>query len=255
MPPGRREPAAGVRKSLVLVLALAALVAPYLNALTGAGQSIGAFSAEGDTVIRAARYAFSIWGLLYLGIVVYAAFQALPRGIDPPLVRRLGWPSAISFAAIAAWSVAAQFGVAWITPPLILLAALVLAIPLLGTARDVEFASTPQRLMVAWPMAALAGWLTIAAPLNVIGVLESQEMLGGLPNVAYALIAILLVTILTVAIIWRTRLWPYSALVVWGLVAVAVAEASRNPPLAWVAGAVAVLLGAVTLLFVRVRRR
>jgi hypothetical protein len=256
MPSARRgEPAAGVRKGIVLVLALVAWFVPYLNTFTGLGQSIGAFAADGDTVIRAADYAFTIWALLFAGLIVYGVFQALPRGLDPALIRRFGWPSALALAGISGWSLAAQFDVEWATPPLIIVSALVLIVPLLGAGRDLETASTPQRLMVAWPLSALAGWLTVASPINLIGVLESQEMLGALPDVAWALLGVLVVTGLAILVTARTRLWTFSAPVVWGLAAVVVAEWQRNQPLAWLAGAMAVLIAAVTLLFVRARRR
>ena len=50
----------------------------------------------GDETLRAAGYAFSIWTLIYAGLIAYAAYQARPGAEDTPVLRRLGWLSALA---------------------------------------------------------------------------------------------------------------------------------------------------------------
>src|SRR5205823_422208 len=50
----------------------------YSNTHPFAGQTMGMVSAKYPTLLTPAGYAFSIWGLIFLGLVVYAIWQLLP---------------------------------------------------------------------------------------------------------------------------------------------------------------------------------
>ena len=45
--------------------------------------------------VQPAGWAFSIWGLIYLGLIVYAVRQLLPKTRESEMLRAFGWPSAI----------------------------------------------------------------------------------------------------------------------------------------------------------------
>ena len=106
--------------------------------------------------------------------------------------------------------------------------------------------------MVVWPLALLAGWLGIAAPVNLLTVLTGN---GDLPAVlsptVWALIAVLLVTLKALAVTWVLRTPAFALPIAWGLLGVFVAEMDRNPVLATgaVLAAGVTLVGAVILTF------
>lgn len=71
------------RKLAVIGAVAFAILVPAIQALTGWGQSAAEFSAGGDGTLRAAGYAFSIWSVIYAGLVAYAVYQV--RGAPSPL--------------------------------------------------------------------------------------------------------------------------------------------------------------------------
>ena len=106
------------------------------------------------------------------------------------------------------------------------------------------------RWMTLWPLSLLAGWLTVAAPLNLITVLTGNNALpAGLPPTGWAMLAIAVVVVVALAVTQRIRTVAYSLPIAWGLIGAFVAELERNPTLAFfaLAAAIAVLIGAVIL--------
>ena len=110
MPAGASESAAraGLTKAmLVLAAMLAFFAAPFL--LTGSGGfDMAAFPVPQDNApIIPLPYTFSIWGLIYLWLLLHAAFGAVRRTTDPDW-DRTRWPLAISLGVGAGWLYAAQ---------------------------------------------------------------------------------------------------------------------------------------------------
>ncbi len=252
MPP----PSAGqmVRRLIVLAAAIFGVVIGRALDLLGWGQTPAEFSADGDTTLRVAGYAFAIWGLIYLWLLVYAVRQALPRTGESRLIHRLGWPSALALFGIGGWIVAAALD--WETGTIVLIfgALASLLIPLLGEAEAIRALprSDRDRWMTVWPLTLLAGWLTVAAPLNLITVATGNGTLPeSLSPTAWAMVAIAGATGVGLVVTARLRTLAYSLPIAWGLVGAFVAEQSRNPPLAQaaIAGAGLVLLGAAFLTF------
>ena len=66
---------------------------------------------DGDTTLEAAGYAFSIWSLIYAGLVSFAIYQALPSTKETPGLRALGWPSAVAMAGCGLWLIAAVYDI------------------------------------------------------------------------------------------------------------------------------------------------
>ena len=73
-------------------------------------------------------YVFSIWGLIYIGLLAYTIYQALPSQRANPRLRRTGWLVALSSLANGAWIFFWHYGYYALTlvVMLILLAALIM---------------------------------------------------------------------------------------------------------------------------------
>lgn len=250
----RATPAQMTRRLVVLAAAVFAVVAGQTQTLSGWGQSPAEFSADSDATLKVAGFAFAIWGPIYLGLLTYAVRQVLPQTGESPLIQRFGWPSVLAFLGIGWWIVAAAFDRETATVVLIFGSLIVLLLALLHDA-DAIRALPPtdrDRWMTVWPLALLAGWLTVAAPLNLITVATGN---GDLPEMlsptVWAILAILAAAGTALAVTWRIRTIAYALPVSWGLLGAFVAEQERNPALAFAAlGASAiVLVGAVVLTF------
>jgi MFS family permease len=255
----RPTPAQRTRRTLVLGLAIFAIAIGQLQMFLGWGQSPAEFSADSDATLRVAGWAFAIWGLIYAGVAVYAIRQVLPQTGESELITAFGWPSALAFAAIGAWVLAAAFDWEVATIVLIFAALIVLLIPLLtqsGRIRALRLTDR-DRLTVVWPLSLLAGWLTIASPVNLLTVATGNgDLPSGISPTMLAIAAVAVVGLIGLAVTWRIRTIAYVLPICWGLVGVFAAEEARNPTLAFTAAIVsgAVLIGAVLLVLAHRRR-
>lgn len=257
-PPGVR-PSNTLRRLVVLAAAVFAVAISYGQNTMGWGQSAAEFAADSDATLKVAGYAFAIWGLIYLGLLIYAVRQVLPNTRESEMIRAFGWPSALALLGIGWWIVAAAFDWELMTIILIVGSAIVLLIPLLRHAGAIRAlpVSDRDRWLTVTPLALLAGWLTIASPVNLITVATGNgDLPEALSPTMWAILAIAAVAGFTLFVTARTRLLAFALPVSWGLIGAFVAEQSRNPPLGFtaLAAALGVLIGAVVFAF-GLRRR
>lgn len=219
-----------------------AIACPALQAVTGWGLSAGEFAADGDRTLKAAGYAFSIWSAIYAGLLSYGVWQVLPRNAGSPILQAMAWPSAAALMGIGAWIWASAADLKLVTVALIFLSAgaAVLAVWPARNARGGD------RWLAAFPLAALAGWLTVASALNLITSLTAWGLIQPAQETAAGIAGVAAVTGVSLAVLWRVRLAIYGVPVAWGLAAVFVAEQGRHPVSAWsaLAAAAVVLLAA-----------
>ena len=247
------------RRWIVLGTAIFSIAVAYLQMGLGWGQSAAAFSADSDATLKVIGWAFAIWGVIYLGLALYAIRQVLPQTGESDLIHAFGWPSVLAFAGIGLWIVAAAFDWEVATIVLIFGALIVLLIPLLTNARRIRALSMGDRdrWLTVWPLSLLAGWLTIAAPVNLITVATGNgDLPTGLSPTAWASLAVMIVAAVALLVTWRLRVLAYALPIVWGLIGVFAAEQSRNGTLAFTAliGALVVLVGAVLIILSERRR-
>lgn len=250
----RPTPQQMTRRLIVLGTAIFSIVIAQAQILLGWGQTPAEFAADSDATLRVAGYAFSIWGVIYLGLLIYAVRQALPQTGESDLIHRLGWPSAAAFMGIGLWIVASAADFELGTIVLIFGSLLVLLVPLLLNGREIRSLGRGERdrWMTAWPLTLLAGWLTIASPVNLLTVATGNGQLPtALPPLGWALVAVLAVVIVALAVTWRLRMMAYAIPIAWGLLGVFVAEQERNPTLGFsaLAAALIVLGGAAVIVF------
>src|SRR5512143_3045800 len=91
-----------------IVVVLSVLVTLVVNGLANAlplnGQNTGQISDRFNVYFVPAGYVFSIWGLIYIGLIAYAVYQALPSQRENPRLRATGWWVSLGGLANIAWS-------------------------------------------------------------------------------------------------------------------------------------------------------
>jgi hypothetical protein len=93
-----------IRQALVVVATLAVITVNVLaNALPLNGQNTGEISDRFDILFVPAGYVFSIWSLIYLGLIAYSIFQASPGQRENPRLRRIGYLYVLSSIANIVW--------------------------------------------------------------------------------------------------------------------------------------------------------
>lgn len=230
-----------VARIAVVAAVIFAIAAPALQASLDLGLSASEFAGRGDETLRAAGYAFSIWSLIYLGLVAYAIWQVLPRNRQRPLLAALAWPSTVSIAGTGLWICASAADARWATVAIIAISAACLVGGLLAAGRH-DRGGFADWLLVWWPLGLLAGWLTIATALNILTVLTSEGLVTPATAPLAAVGAIVPVVVVALGVLAATRLVAYGVPIAWGLVAVWFAEKADKPAIATGALAAAVVI-------------
>ncbi len=178
-----------LRQFLVVFSVISMIV---MNALsnTGAfgGQTNKAISDKYQTLITPAGWAFSIWGLIFLGLLAFAIYQALPSQRENIRFRAIGWLVVVNTLANAIWSPLfnnEMIGVALLVI-LVMLATLVmieqrllmqLRIPIVAPDLDATLPESPTTTTETWlariPFSIYFGWVTVATILNITVYLKS----------------------------------------------------------------------------------
>jgi benzodiazapine receptor len=93
-----------VRQVLVLLSTMAILAINGLASASGLnGQTTGEISDRFQVYFVPAGYVFAIWGLIYLALIAYSIYQALPVQRQNLRLQRTGWLYVLSCAANIAW--------------------------------------------------------------------------------------------------------------------------------------------------------
>ncbi|MGH1329746.1 MAG: hypothetical protein ACRBBK_02600 [Paracoccaceae bacterium] len=190
----------------VLVFTLSFVLSP-LATIGFNGFSAGQFPIpQIDPPVQPAGYAFSIWGVIYLWLILGAVCGVL-RAADDPDWRAMRAPLAISLIIGTFWIAAANAA-----PVLATLMILVMAA---AAIRAMLLAGTNQHWLQARPVALYAGWLTAASGVGVGVVLGGYAILSAQLAALLCLLAVLSVALLVQS--KRPREWAYPAAVIWAL--------------------------------------
>jgi hypothetical protein len=243
----------------ILAFALTVLV----NGLAGSTTILGGkFTAEisdaNPTLITPAGYVFSIWGIIYVLLGVFAVFQALPDPEKDAIQRRIGWFFALSSVLNIAWLFLWQFEYLSLSVVLmfLLLASLIAIYLRLNVGKSA--ASLREKLAVHLPFSVYLGWITIASIANVAVTLVSVTWDGfGISPETWATLVVIVALLITLAVVVTRVDVAYGLVVIWALVGIA-AEQSGNQNIVLITEAsaviVAVSVGAM-ILVTRLRRK
>ena len=236
---------------LVALFALAMPVVAWLSNTGGFGPDNGTVSDRYPTLLVAAGYAFAIWGLIFLLDLVYAFWQARRAVRDDPTLARVAPWAAAGFALTTSWMPlfsmgATQPALFWLCLAVIFGALLCL----LRAARILSLDDTPRHGQWLWawtPLSLHAGWLSLAAFLNLAQVIVAFDLLPTDDMTGWSLVLLMLAAAVLLGMNHRMRgNIDYALAALWGLVAVYVkqskSELAGADALAWAALAVAGVL-------------
>jgi hypothetical protein len=234
----RSQPASALSRAAPLVCAVFQIVTPTLP-LLGFGEPIGDQSDSVRTLITPAGWAFSIWGPLYTGTIVFAVYQALPGQRDNALLKWLRWPAAGAFLGNGLWALYTQSLGLGAPSAAIILFTLVCLLYCFRTFAtwSVPF-TTGERWCAVLPLSALASWLTVASIVNIAAALRFHGVDGGnaTPMIAGGVLVVA-GAIAGTALLSARGNPPYALVFLWALSAIYAAGGRETPK---VAGAVAI---------------
>jgi hypothetical protein len=237
-----------LRQIAVVVTIIATLVVNGLaNALPLNGLNTGQISDRFKVYFVPAGYVFSIWGLIYLGLIAFAVFQALPSQRENPRLRAAGWWIALSGLANSVWI----FFWHYEQFPLTLIVMLGLLGTLIVTYLRLGIGRTTVPAAETWaarlPFSIYLGWITVATVANVTSLLDylNWDGFGIAPEIWMGIVLAAVLVIATLMNFTRRDI-AYTAVILWALAGISVKHAA----VAAVATPTWITFGLVTLTLV-----
>lgn len=245
-----------LRQIVVVVSVLATIVVNTLaNALPLNGLQTGEISDRFSIYFVPAGYVFSIWGVIYLGLLAYAIYQALPSQRNNVRLRDIAAPFLAASVANIAWIFLwhyERFPATLVAMGALLLSLIVIYLRL-GTGR--ARTSAAERWAVRVPFSIYLGWITVATVANVTQVLYYIRWDGwGIAPEAWAGIMLGVAVVLAALMALTRRDVAYLAVLAWAFIGIAVKHEAA-PTVAFAAWAATAAVAVFILLSVVARLR
>ncbi|MEO6518029.1 MAG: hypothetical protein ABIO17_03420 [Pseudoxanthomonas sp.] len=243
---------------LVLLLALAMPIVAWFSQQQAFGPTNGAISDRYPTLVVAAGYAFSIWGLIFLLDVLFGFWQLSSKRHANGALAAIRVPAALGFALTALWMPVFSNEMFWLALPIIWISLACLLLCAVRLSRDQN--PEPGQLWFAWlPLSLHAGWLSLAAILNTAQVIVAYALLPTGNMLAWSAALLVAAAVILLALNQRMRgNLAYVGAVLWALVAVYMKQSASVLPgastMAWLAMAIALTL-VVQTIWLRLRRQ
>jgi hypothetical protein len=214
---------ARLKAVLVMVATIAFVVTPFIaDPFTGFDPALFPVPVD-DPPIQPAGWAFAIWGVIYLWLLVSAGYGLFKRDVDPDW-DRLRWPLFVSVGIGASW-----ISVALIAP---VLATVLIWLMLIGAVIALRLAPTRDFPWLALPLGLYAGWLTAASSVALATVLAGYGW-GSVTVMSWIGVGLALVIAITVAQSVRVPTYPLA--VAWALAGIVAANGTDLPAFSGVA--------------------
>lgn len=212
--------------SVILTIIATIVVNGLANALPLNGQNTGEISDRFRVYFVPAGYVFSIWGLIYLGLIAYAIFQALPAQRENPRLRATGWWISLGGLANMTWIFLwhyEQFPLTLVAM-LVLLGTLIITYLRLGIGRTA--APAAERWAVRLPFSIYLGWITVATVANITSLLDYLKWDGfGIAPEIWMGIVLASVLVITLLMNFTRRDVAFAAVILWALAGISVRHA------------------------------
>ncbi|MCH2214931.1 MAG: tryptophan-rich sensory protein [Flavobacteriales bacterium] len=194
------------------------------NSIPFGGQTNADVSSKYPTLITPEGYAFSIWGIIYLSLSVFAVFQFF-KGKEIRFYKLIWSFFILNVVANCLWLVAFQNE--WLILSLVIMGILLFSLISMFKVfyRLKKSLGTTVRYLFHVPFGLYFGWVSLASVINVAVVLKSFELTFFSANEPiFALIMIAVAAALALVFLVSQKDFIYTFAVLWGIVAIYVKQ-------------------------------
>jgi benzodiazapine receptor len=185
-------------------------------------RDTGEISDQYPVLTTPAGYAFSIWSLIYLGLIVFAFFQIQAANRDNPRVVRITPLFWLSCICNIGWLFTWHYEILWLNIIFMLVLLVSLIQIYLRLRAGSDLISSSERWMLWAPFSLYLGWVTVATIVNISVVLYAAgwQDTGTLGAILAAVVFLVAAGIGTLVVRVYND-YAYSAVIIWALVAIA----------------------------------
>lgn len=240
-----------MKKQLPFLNAIAFAIMIVVNYLSMTGiinnNTNKSISDKYHNLFTPASYAFSIWGIIYLGLLAFVIYAIAIRNKEKEneMIGQIGWWFIISCLANALWIVcflSDSIGLS-VLVMIILLFSLVKII--LNTQMELTDPPLKKVALLWWPFAIYSGWVSVALIADIAVWLTKIQWNGwGISEMNWTVIMIVIAGILNILITWKRNMREFTLSGCWALIAIGVANQPEHHSLAlwaWIVAGVIVV--------------
>lgn len=243
-----------MKKTYALINTVVVLAVIFWNYWSNTGaindHTIGELSAKYANLFTPAGYAFAIWGLIFLGLLVLVGSQlrmAFGGGANSETILQIGPWLTIANLGNATWLwVWLHEYTGWsVVVMLVVLFSLVLIILRL----NMERWDAPGSLIatVWWPISLYSGWIAVATIADVAAWLASLHWSPVFTEVQWTVIMISVAGLLNLVMIQTRNMREFASVGMWAIAAIAVRHWDKIPIIQWTCVLWLILLGVALL--------
>jgi hypothetical protein len=191
------------------------------NALPFNGKGTGEISDQFPIYFVPAGYVFTIWGLIFLSLLVFTIFQAMGAQSDNKTIERISPWYWLGSVANSGWMFLWHYEIFSLT----LFAMVALLISLIAIYLELKTAtlSTAEVYLVKLPFSIYLGWISVATIANVSQVLYYFEWSGwGITPVAWAAIMLGVASVLGIVMVIGEKDLAFGLVLIWAFVGIAI---------------------------------
>jgi hypothetical protein len=227
------------KKTLAVANIIALLATIIINYLSNTGifneSTMASVSEKYENLFTPAGYAFSIWGLIYLGLIGFIVYQSKVFFKNEPMddeevyeeeetVYQIGWLFAASCVVNCLWVLAWLYDYTGISVLLMIALLYFLFRIILNTRMELQDASFKKIALVWWPFSIYSGWITVALIANIAAYLTKLGWEGFTSEITWTIIMICIAGAINLVMTWTRNMREYAVAGAWGLIAIAVAN-------------------------------
>jgi hypothetical protein len=240
-----------IRQIANLVTFIIALTVNILaSALPLNGQNTGEISDRFQVYFVPAGYVFAIWGVIYIGWIVFTIFQFRGDQKESPRLRRLEYLFAISNLLNAAWLFTWHYNFFGLSVLVMLSLLVSLIASYLSLNVNRSSAKGAEWWSVDLPFSIYLGWITVATVANVTDWLFLINWSGfGIHAMTWAIIMIIVASVVGLLMALTRRDAAYLFVLVWSFIGIAVKQtpAPAVVTTAWIAAAAMFILAVYSI--------
>jgi len=229
----------------IMAFVLVIVVNTLSNVLPLNGRTAGEISDSLPSYFTPAGYTFSIWGVIYLALLAYTIYQAIPAQRGRPFQERIGWLFVFSSIANAVWIFTWHYGV-YTLSVFVMIALLVSLIAIymrLKIGQSGQSVSKTDLAFVHIPFSLYLGWITVATIANIASVSADLGWDGfGIAGPTWSAIMMAVAVVVAGVLLFNRRDFAYAGVLIWALFGIRSGQ-SAEPLLVTVSLVAAVLIG------------
>ncbi|GLB48369.1 tryptophan-rich sensory protein [Neptunitalea lumnitzerae] len=225
---------------------IAIFIGYYTQAIQLNGNTMASLSKEYYNLFTPANYAFAIWGIIYIALLVFSIYhlvQVFAKKKLPQFLLQTGNWFFIANIANAAWVVVWLLELTGVSVIIMLILLFSLIKIILNT--NMERWNAPAKTIGFnwWPICIYSGWVTVATVANIAAYLSKLGWHGGpLSEENWTLIMIVVAVIINILAIYKRNMREFGLVGVWTLIAIYMRHSDTYNTIAYTALAGAIII-------------